>query len=110
MVRFTKAGGPDSSGVSLSKGFQSALTLASSYTATVQGVAVKEGGAERGDEGEGSGDRDEDDPFGLSGLLQVFNTAEMCVRYTDRLSRDIAKAGEAVFSAPILGDEHYLHE
>lgn len=105
MVKFTRSVGPDNSSGSLSRGIQSALTLASTYTGTVQGAAVKEGGAERGDEDEGSGDRDEDDPFGLKGMLQVFNTAEMCVRYTDRLSRDIARAGETVFSAPTIGDQ-----
>jgi hypothetical protein len=104
MVKYTKSAGPENSSGSISKGIQSALTLASTYTGTVQGVAAKEGGAERGDEDEGSGDRDEDDPFGLKGLLKVFNTAEMCVNYTDRLSRDIAKAGETVFSAPPVGD------
>jgi hypothetical protein len=104
MVKYTKSAGPENSSGSLSKGFQSALTLASTYTGTVQGVVAKEGSAERGDEDEGSGDRDEDDPFGLKGLLKVFNTAEMCVNYTDRLSRDIARAGETVFSAPPVGD------
>jgi hypothetical protein len=107
MVKFTRLAGPENSSGSLSMGFQSALTLASTYTGTVQGVVAKEGGAERGDEDEGSGDRDEDDPFGLKGLLQVFNTAEMCVRYTDRLSRDIVRAGETVFSAPPIGNTRY---
>ena len=38
----------------------------------------------------------------------VFNTVEMCIRYTDRLNRDITKAGETVFSIP-LGEGKIFH-
>ena len=108
MSKYTKTGGSDndSSAASLSKGFQSALTLASSYTGAGQGMTGKgDSGAERMDEDEGGGERDEDDPYGLSGTLHTFNVVELCVRYTNRLSKDIAQSGEAVFGAPLTGEQ-----
>lgn len=104
MVKFTKAAGAESQSVSLSQGFQSALTLASSYTGTVQSGAGKaENALERGDEEERDRDQDEDDPYGLSSILHAFNTTESCGRYTERLSKDIARSGEAVFGAASAG-------
>ena len=46
-----------------------------------------------------AGDREDDDRYGLATYLQIFNTTELCVRYTDRLSKDISRSGEAVFAA-----------
>lgn len=106
MSKFTKGGGSDgtSSSASLAKGFQSAITLASSYTGQ-GGQGGKGDSAERGDEEEDR-ERDQDDPYGITSVLEVFNTMEMCVRYTERLSRDINQAGEAVFSTPLnSGDQ-----
>ena len=96
MYKFTKSNNVESSSGSLSKNFQSAITLATSYT--VQGVKD----SERGEEEEGgNGDKDIDDIYGVGAIFQAFNTVEMCVRYTDRLNKDITRAGETVFSLPI---------
>ena len=106
MSRYTKTGGSDhdSSAASLSRGFHTAITLASTYAGAGQGMAGKgDSGAERMDEDEGGGERDEEDPYGLSSTLHTFNIVELCVRYTNRLSKDIARSGEAVFGAPPTG-------
>ena len=106
MVKFTRAAGAESQTVSLSQGFQSALTLASSYTGTgtaQSGAGKGESALERGDEEERDRDHDEDDPYGMSGILHAFNTTESCGRYTERLSKDIARSGEAVFGATSAG-------
>ena len=100
MFKFTKGGSnTEVSTGSLSKGFQSAITLATSYTAQ---------GGDRGEEEEGGTDRDSEDPYGVATMMQVFNTVEMCIRYTDRLNRDITKAGETVFSVSLGEGKIYL--
>ena len=99
MLKFTKGSNTEASTGSLSKGFKSAMTLATSYTAQ---------GGDRGEEEEGGADRDIEDPYGVAAMMQVFNTVEMCIRYTDRLNRDITKAGETVFSIP-LGEGKTCH-
>lgn len=101
MLKYTRPGSSEVSAGSLSKNFQSAITLASSYTG--QGGAGKEG--EKGEEEEV--ERDEDDPYGLAGLLRIFNMVEMCVRYTDRLNKDISRSGEAVFATPMATGKYY---
>lgn len=39
------------------------------------------------------------DPYGLSSFIEVFNTVEICCKYTERLRRDVAQAGESVFGS-----------
>jgi hypothetical protein len=99
LARFTRSGntdGVDSSGsASLSKGLQSAISLASSLANS----AAVTGGAGADDAEEGLTVEDEDDPYGLSGILDSFNVAEVCIRYTERLMRDVSVSGENVFGA-----------
>jgi hypothetical protein len=40
---------------------------------------------------------EEEDPYGVSEWLQVYNTAERCARYSDRLGGDVLQSGDAVF-------------
>ena len=117
MNKFTRGTGSEILSGSLSKGFQSALTLATSYTSqSVSGASgsgshsSSGGGGSSGSNGreggsneeeEGSADRNEEDPYGLASTLQAFNTVEICVRYTERLSTDITRAGEAVYNTVI---------
>jgi hypothetical protein len=84
-------GSSESSSGSLSKGLKSAMSLVTG----AGGVAV----APATDDHE-EVERNEDDPYGLAAVLDVFNTAEMCMRYTERLGRDVAKSGENVFGTP----------
>ena len=41
---------------------------------------------------------EDEDPYGVAEWMQVYNTAERCVRYTDRLGDDILSSGSAVFA------------
>ena len=105
-------GSNESTSGSLSKGLKSAMSLvtgagSSGGTAGGAGIGTGTGAAGTGvagmagtsDDLDDNGERDEDDVYGMAAVLDVFNTAEMCVRYTERLGRDVAKAGEAVFGA-----------
>eukprot|EP01041_Mallomonas_annulata_P006086 gene6086-12279_t len=95
------------SAVRLSKGIQSALSLASSIAIAGAGAV---GGKDRsggGNDGDGDNDgefnglrsqtQDEDDPWGTAAQMEVFGAAETCMRYTDRLGRDLGEAGVTVF-------------
>ena len=38
------------------------------------------------------------DPWGVASMTEAFNVIELCVRYTDRLNKDISEAGGVVFA------------
>ena len=84
MMRY-KGADSATAGASLSKGLKSAISLASS---------IAGGGAASAESDDGDG---ADDPWGIAKFMEVFNLVERCVRYTERLGRDISNAGEAVF-------------
>jgi COG4 transport protein len=44
-----------------------------------------------------------EDPFGLASFIDVFNTVEICSKYTERLRRDVSQAGDTVFGNAIDG-------
>ena len=92
MTRYIKSATNDGnietvSGATLSKGLKSAISLASSIT-RVKGTDNED------DTRNGNTD---DDEWGVSSSMQVFNIVETCIRYTDRLNRDIWAAGMSVF-------------
>lgn len=89
-------------GASISKGFQSAMSIATSITGTGGAGGGGAGGVE--DDEVGEGEEDEDDPWGTSQALQAFDIADKCARYTERLGRDISGAGESVFGKSIAAD------
>ena len=108
------SGSNESTSGSLSKGLKSAMSLVTG--AGSGGGAAAAGGSGTGigggpgaagtaaaagtsDDLDDNGERDEDDVYGMAAVLDVFNIAEMCVRYTERLGRDVGKAGDAVFGA-----------
>ena len=37
------------------------------------------------------------DPYGLNSLIETFNTIEICMKYTDRLRKDVSNTGDSVF-------------
>jgi hypothetical protein len=87
-------------GVDLTKGLESAMSLAASLSAAggvpgAGGIAGRDKGAE-GDVV--SNEIDEDDPWRVAGMMEYFNIAEMCSRYTDRLAKEIYETGMTVFS------------
>ena len=49
-------------------------------------------------DGSSAAQGEEEDPYGVAEWMQVYNTAERCVRYTDRLGDDILTSGAAVFA------------
>lgn len=76
----------------LVKGIKSAISLASSIT--------RGKGAENEDESR-PGNTYDDDEWGVASSMQVFNVVETCIRYTDRLNRDIWSAGMSVFGTAV---------
>lgn len=108
--------GSDSTG-GLSLGFKNALSLASTITGGSSGSTVTIGSNSSGQKGEGGSgggiQLHEDggftllgnprstsqDPWGVTGMIEIFNIIELCARYTDRLSVDITSAGSTVFPA-----------
>ena len=110
MARYHLRSGGDTQGAEsaaaqrLSKGIQSAISLASSIaiagaatTTAVVSSTLKDrekvGNADR-EEGD---DDDADDPWGVAAHMEAFNIAELCGKYTDRLGRDLTEAGRTVF-------------
>lgn len=85
---------------SLSKGFQSAISLATTITGSyasdgsdsVLQEAVRSGGSTGKTE----------DPWGVLDIMEAFNIVELCARYTDRLNKDILSAGQRVFDGEDL--------
>ena len=70
-----------------------ASNSSASISIVLKGIGLK-GGEKENDAT--SGDQ-LDDPYGLSSFIDVFNTVEICCKYTERLRRDVAQAGESVF-------------
>ena len=97
MTRYIKSATSDgatetASSATLSKGIKSAISLASSIT--------RGKGAENEDESR-PGNTYDDDEWGVASSMQVFNVVETCIRYTDRLNRDIWSAGMSVFGTAV---------
>jgi len=44
------------------------------------------------------------DPYGLNSLIETFNTIEICMKYTDRLRKDISNTGDSVFQFSSVGN------
>jgi hypothetical protein len=104
----------------LSKGLSSAMSLA---TTIAGGNTITSTG---GDSGASTGDdlifhedgtftvssfsssvsSMEDDRWGVATLLEAFNIMELCIRYTERLNKDLYSAASDVF----MTDEDELHE
>jgi hypothetical protein len=82
-------------GEAFSLGIKNAMNMATQFTVSTAG------GAASGKDTTAAEDvvADKDDPFGLSNALQTFNIVEICVRYTERLTKEIHKTGSAVFAA-----------
>jgi hypothetical protein len=91
---------------SMAAGFKTALSLASTFTGSVDvdsgASAAAAGGIKLQEEGGFSLTSNiystAQDPWGVSSLIEAFNTTELCVRYTERLSKDISNAASAVFA------------
>jgi hypothetical protein len=107
LSRFTQAscgGTADSlSTASISKGIKNAMSLASSITAgATSSISTATAAADDGDDAELTKDKDDvSDPHGLAAALAVFNIAERCGKYTERLTKDILLAGESVFGGTV---------
>lgn len=96
MTRYIKNATSDgviesASSASLSKGIKSAISLASSIT--------RGKGAENEDDSRVGGN--DDDEWGVASSTHVFNLVETCIRYTDRLNRDVWNAGMSVFGTAV---------
>ena len=83
-------GGMDGGASNISKGLKSAISLASSIAGS-GGGAQAGGGTDAADDG--------DNPYGTALALDSFNLVERCARYTERLARDVAAAGDQVFAS-----------
>ena len=96
MTRYIKNASSDgaiesASSATLSKGIKSAISLASSIT---------RGKGNENEEDSRTGGYD-DDEWGVASSTQVFNLIETCIRYTDRLNRDVWSAGMSVFGTAV---------
>ncbi len=100
------------SAASLSSGFKSAMSLASSTiggggAGSAQAAGGRDGGAAKDDiqfhENGGfwflGSSGGPEDPWRVAGLVEAFNLLELCSRYTERLGRDVWTAGQSVFTA-----------
>eukprot|EP01038_Epipyxis_sp_PR26KG_P004471 gene4471-6322_t len=77
-------------GTSLTIGIASAISLASTIGATNT--------ENNNDDTHTFMTKDEDDPWGVSQTMEAFNVIELCMRYSDRLNKDISSAGARIFS------------
>lgn len=90
----------------VSAGFMNALSLASTTFRTDggatdgSGVGAASGGIKLQEEGGFSlAGSAPSDPWGVAAAIDSFNVLEMCVRYTERLNKDIHGAAAMVFAA-----------
>jgi hypothetical protein len=90
----------------VSSGFMNALSLASTTFRSGDdstGAGAATGGIKLQEEGgfslTGNPNSTPSDPWGVAGAIEAFNVLEMCVRYTERLSKDIHSAASMVFTA-----------
>lgn len=82
---------------SLSIGLKSAMSLASSIAGASSSTLTNTSTIE---DYNPSAEIDEDDPWRTAQYVEAFNTVERCIRYTERLTKDIMQASDAVFSNP----------
>lgn len=86
--------------------FQTALSLATNFSGSVdvgqEGHGSAGGGIKLQEEGgfsiTGNPNSSAADPWGVAALTESFNIVELCVRYTERLSKDISSAASVVFA------------
>jgi hypothetical protein len=90
---------PTSSSAGPSRGFKNAFLLGTSssvQTSDASGEGIRlheEGGFSLVSSHYSKGD-----PWGVASMTEAFNVIELCVRYTDRLNKDISEAGGVVFA------------
>ena len=98
----------DMTGAGLTFGFKNAISIASSLTASTgaattasskpPGTAAGSTAAGPVDDSDPLGNGDaEDDTWGIAKAMRIFNVAETCMRYTDRLGKEINQSGSSVF-------------
>jgi hypothetical protein len=93
-------------GEAFSLGIKNAMNIATQLTATVGASAATMGAktgainnlAVKDDTTKAQDSFSEEDPFGLANALQSFNIVEICVRYTERLTKEIHRTGSTVFA------------
>ena len=54
----------------------------------------------------GNANSSPDDPWGVASMIETFNTVELCMLYTERLSKDITSAAGVVFAQAESADAH----
>ena len=88
---------------SVSAGFKNALSLASTLTNNNTNNNITSGGIKLEEEGgfslTGNPNSTITDPWGVANSIETFNILELCVRYTERLNRDISNAAMNVFAS-----------
>ena len=86
-----------SGGDGFSLGIKSAMSMASSLTVS-KSSTTKSGTTTAPDDSDKAAGTDEDDPYQLGHVFQSFNMIEVCIRYTDRLAREVQQTGSVVFA------------
>jgi len=98
-IASTASGEEQSSSAGASRGFKNAFLLgtsSSAQTSDTSGEGIRlheEGGFSLV-----SSHYAKSDPWGVASMTEAFNVIELCVRYTDRLNKDISEAGGVVFA------------
>lgn len=98
---------PTSSSAGPSRGFKNAFLLGASssvQTSDASGEGIRlheEGGFSLVSSHYSKGD-----PWGVASMTEAFNVIELCVRYTDRLNKDISEAGGVVFANSSNSSSH----
>lgn len=84
------------------RGYKNAVQLATSMQAGADPAnQASSGYSQRIQTGLGGGSGAfavQEDPYGVGEWLQVYNTAERCAKYSERLGSDVSQSGEAVFA------------
>lgn len=92
--KYTKSSSNESSDTTLSIGLKSAMSLASSITGASSSTSIDN---HREYDLNNIDSVNNDDPWRVNAYADVLNLMERCIRYTDRLNRDISQAAESVF-------------
>lgn len=101
IIASTASSDDPSSSAGPSRGFKNAFLLGASSSSSVQTSDASGEGIRLHEEGGFSvvsSHYSKGDPWGVASMTEAFNVIELCVRYTDRLNKDISEAGGVVFA------------